>query len=238
MGRWVVLIFKKRKKLLLGSVIVTILCFAALVVWAGSLEPPGPPGSTMRTLDEIYDLLLSIFQQQEAEVNGEGFAAEPRFIGCMEVNDGSFSSGDPNDLADPICGDAQVYDPPWTRVIAGTQTVEQLYDFVSGVPTGISRYEPLVVTKNINRGSVFLFQDLVQGVNITDVTIHWYRDDGMGTHEHYATVALDSARVVDLRQQQIPTGSGDFLHVEDVSFLYQQITWTFEIGGVTHAATP
>lgn len=237
MGRWIVLIFKTKKKLLRGSVIVTILCFAVLVVWAGSLEPPGPPGSTMRTLDEIYDLLLSIFQQQEAEVSGEGLAAEPRFIGCMDVNDGSYSSEDPNDLADPICGDALVYDPPWTRVIAGTQGVEQLYEVSSGFPTGL-RYAPLVVTKNINRGSVLLFQDLVQGVNITDVTIHWYRDDGMGTHEHYATVVLNGAKVVDFRQQQIPTGSGGFLHVEDVSFLYQLITWTFEFGSATHTAAP
>jgi len=229
--------FKSKKTQLLGSVTV-ILAFAVLVVWGGNLEPPGPPGSTMRTLDEIYDLLSSIFERQEAGVSGEGLAAEPRLIGCMHVNDGEYTSGDPNDLADPICGDVSEYDPPWTRVIAGTQSITQDFDAASGQTAGTFLVEPFVVTKNINRGSVFLFKNMVQNTSIPDVTVEWYRDDGKGTHEHYATVLLSDARILDLRQQQIPTAGGNFLHVEDVAFGYQTITWTYEPGGVTHSWSP
>jgi len=221
---------KGRRTYLLGSAIAVTLAFAAVLVWAGNLEPPGPPGSTMRTLDEIHDLLLSIFERQEAEVGGEGLGAEPRLIGCMNVDDGLDTAGDPNDAADPICGNLKVYEFPWTRVVAGAQSMSRN---IRG-STSVELFKPLVVTKNVDRGSVLRFKNLVEGATLTEVTIDWYRVDGKALPERYATISLDNAFVIDQRQRLIPTAGGDFLHVEDVQFGYGQITWIYQANGATH----
>jgi hypothetical protein len=47
------------------SILIVISVFAVLLnlpffTWAGNLEPSGPPGSTMHTLDDIYNKLITI----------------------------------------------------------------------------------------------------------------------------------------------------------------------------------
>ena len=56
---------KKKSVVALASCMIfsTMMVFMAGLICAGNLEPPGPPGPTMHTLDEIYDKLEVIDSQ-------------------------------------------------------------------------------------------------------------------------------------------------------------------------------
>lgn len=85
---------KTAKRAITGSM-ATAIVLAAVSAWAGDLTPPGAPGSTMHTLEEIYQELLSTKQQVadlESRLNAEG-----KYVtsgGMVLITAGSFSMGD------------------------------------------------------------------------------------------------------------------------------------------------
>ncbi|HEX6550993.1 MAG TPA: Hcp family type VI secretion system effector [Gammaproteobacteria bacterium] len=103
----------------------------------------------------------------------------------------------------------------------------------SGQPTGTRVHHPMKVTKIFDKSSPLLYQALVTGERL-NVTIDWYRTSTEGTHEHYFTMALEDAVIVEMKafmpNCQDPAMS-HFTHLEDVSFTYRKITWTHNVAG-------
>jgi len=202
------------RRILLGFGALAVATFA-LIVYAGNLEPPGPPGSTMRTLQEIYDLLVGIADSQAAAETPEVVGAEPRLIGCMRIDDSGtvLESGDPNDAADPICGTAN-YTPPRARVLGSTFLLER--------PAGAGglSFEPYRITKNVDRLTPLMMVALRDNTSLTEVAIDLYRDNG-GAPLHYLTMKMTAVRVGDVKLSGLVAGS-DFIHVEE-TILYPQV---------------
>lgn len=185
------------------------LALGALFVYGGSLEPPGPPAPTFHTLDEIYDLLAAL------QAGGEGVATETRLKGCMTIDgntQGNIESRDPNDQADASC-------------IGEIRVISADHSFNANM------HNPLVVTKHVDGASPLLYRALVEGEGLTDVDIDWYR----AGEPKYLTIHLDNARVVAITPTVLATPSS-FFHTEDVAFVYQTITWTWNANGSTHSA--
>ena len=58
-----------------------------------------------------------------------------------------------------------------------------------------------------------------------------------GTEEHFYTVVLGEGYVSSVRQLSEDVtiaGENDGPELEEVSFVFQDITWTYEDGGATH----
>jgi type VI secretion system secreted protein Hcp len=105
----------------------------------------------------------------------------------------------------------------------------------TGLPTGKRKHSALTVTKVYDKSSPKLYQALCTGEQMRDVTLKFYRIDPAGTEQHYFTVKLDTAIVVSMRPwiaNCLDPAKESFTHMEDVSFTYRKVIWTWVPDGV------
>lgn len=93
----------------------------------------------------------------------------------------------------------------------------------AGQPTGSKVHGQLSISKYFDKCGPLLYQALITGENLI-VEIKFYRTTMDGTNEHYFTIKLDDAMIVNIRSQ-----SAIGQHAEEVSFVYETITWTHEV---------
>jgi type VI secretion system secreted protein Hcp len=106
----------------------------------------------------------------------------------------------------------------------------------TGLPTGKRVHNPYTVTKQIDEASPKLFQALCQGEQFSDVTINWYRTTKDGKEEKYFTTKMEKAIIVSIRTwmpEVLDPTQSQLGHMEDVSFTYEKITWTWEPKGIS-----
>lgn len=135
-----------------------------------------------------------------------------------------------------------------SRRVGREDTVELIsYEQVISMPrneedgrvSGHSRHDPHVVIKEIDRSSVLLQKALVSAEQLT-VTLQFYRHkpDGAGGEEHYYTVVLEEATVVDYKIRLLPTydaAAAKYAALETVGFSFTKITATFETFGIEYS---
>jgi len=105
----------------------------------------------------------------------------------------------------------------------------------SGQPTGQRVHKAITITKVFDKASPKLYQALVTGERMTDVTFKYFRISPAGAMEHYFTVKLDTAIIVSVRSwipNCLDPAKETFTHMEDISFTYTKIGWTWEIDGI------
>ncbi len=106
----------------------------------------------------------------------------------------------------------------------------------SGQPTGQRVHQPLVITKIFDKSSPLLFQALTSGERLPECELKWFRTSSTGQQEHYFTIKLEDAILVDIKSHmpncQDPS-QAHFTHLEDVSFTYRKITWTHEVSNTS-----
>lgn len=107
-------------------------------------------------------------------------------------------------------------------------------DPLSGQPSGQRVHSPLVVTKLFDQSSPLLYQALVTGETLTSVELKFWRISYEGTPEHYITLALEDAVLVDIQAGASMEGgelTSQVAPTEELSFAYRKIEWTHEISG-------
>ncbi|NUU02271.1 Hcp family type VI secretion system effector [Herbaspirillum robiniae] len=105
----------------------------------------------------------------------------------------------------------------------------------NGLPTGKRVHCPMTLTKEIDKSSPKLFQALTSGEQMKDVTLEYYRISPKGTEEKYYTVKLSNAIVTNMRAWTpncLTAENKQMGHMEDISFTYEKITWTFDPDGI------
>lgn len=105
----------------------------------------------------------------------------------------------------------------------------------TGLPTGKRIHRPMTVTKEIDKSSPKLFQALTSGEQLKTVSLEYYRISPKGTEEKYYTVNLSNAIMTNIRSWTpncLTPSNQQIGHMEDVSFTYEKISWTFEPDGI------
>ena len=113
----------------------------------------------------------------------------------------------------------------------------------SGQATGRRTHEGISIRKPIDRSSPLLAKALCNNEAI-EATFKFFRPNpsGDGTTEHYFTVEIENGRVTRIHLVS-PDGyanPGDPPFVaafEDVQFIYNEITWRYEVTGAEHSDT-
>ncbi len=106
-------------------------------------------------------------------------------------------------------------------------------DAASGLPTGKRQHKPFVLTKLIDKASPLLFQAFTTNENL-NVSLLFY--SGTDTINYYE-INLEGAQILSIQsfRQMPPDPLGDALPIEEVSFVYQTITWYHKSAGISHS---
>lgn len=101
----------------------------------------------------------------------------------------------------------------------------------SGQPSGQRIHDPLVISKLIDKSSPLLYNALTKGETLTEVELKWYRTSYAGKPEHYFSLILEDAVIVNMdtyMDSEEGQAKTQVAPLEKVSFAYRKITWRHE----------
>jgi type VI secretion system secreted protein Hcp len=131
----------------------------------------------------------------------------------------------------PITGDAK----NGSVIVLGFEhEVVSPRDAASGLPTGRRQHKPVRIVKAIDKATPLLYRAIARNETLPTVVLRFFKTSSQGKVQYY-TVTLTDASVAGIRQWKPNTRdasadrAGD---LEEVSFIYRSITWTFEDGGL------
>jgi type VI secretion system secreted protein Hcp len=105
----------------------------------------------------------------------------------------------------------------------------------TGLPSGKRVHEPFMITKEIDKASPKILQALTSGEQLSEVLLEYYRITSAGKEEKYYTIRLENAIIVSLNRWMpncLDKTKASFGHMEDVSFSYEKVTWSFVPKGI------
>lgn len=121
------------------------------------------------------------------------------------------------------------------EVLSFEQSVTTAREAGSGMATGRRQYQPLMIRKRIDKASPLLMKALTENAN-AEVQFDFYRPNptGDGTEERFYEIGLRNARVASVK---IVMDRDSGMPMEEITFVFQTINWTYTNGGVTHEDT-
>jgi type VI secretion system secreted protein Hcp len=121
-------------------------------------------------------------------------------------------------------------------IIATSHSVSSRRDAASGLPTGKRQHQPFRITKEIDQASPLLMNALVMNENITKWRLDYRQPSKTGAEFQFYSVELVNARVTSIQQEMLNNKYAENMQHkerEHISFVYEEIIWTFQDGGVT-----
>jgi type VI secretion system secreted protein Hcp len=120
-------------------------------------------------------------------------------------------------------------------------TVRTAREAGSGMATGRRSYEPLTIRKRIDKSTPLIYKALVEN-QVVDGIFKFFRPNptGDGTTEQFYTVEIKKGRVASFKAlvpDCIDPASSNDPPLEEISFVFHTISWTYENGGVSHEDT-
>jgi type VI secretion system secreted protein Hcp len=123
-------------------------------------------------------------------------------------------------------------------VVSMQHSVSTPRDAASGLPTGKRQHKPFVITKLIDKASPLLYGIQNNGEVLVNFNMTFWRPTLTSEPENYYTITLTNARIISihqLMQGNQDTETAEPLPVEQVSFTYDTISWTY-MDGTTSTA--
>jgi type VI secretion system secreted protein Hcp len=121
------------------------------------------------------------------------------------------------------------------EVLAFDHQVTLPFEARTGMVAGKRVHYPLVVLKTVDEATPKLYKAITNGEHLK-VEVRWYRPhpDGGAAEQHYFTTKLENAVLTAIKESipNVSESKGTTLgHLEQLSFIYNVITWTFQGGG-------
>jgi len=101
------------------------------------------------------------------------------------------------------------------------------------------KFSPIVIKKRIDKTTPLLIRALFDHQTVDTASFRFFRPSlgGASDVEHFYTVLGEKGYVLNLKQiseDAIVAGEKAPPMMEEISFGFHEITWTYEIGGATH----
>jgi len=108
----------------------------------------------------------------------------------------------------------------------------------TGMATGERSYEPICISKRIDKSSPLIAKALVNN-EVVEGEFKFYRPNplGDGTTEHYYTIEIKEGRVSSVERispDVIDPASANAPATERVGFVFGYVRWTYEPDGIEH----
>ena len=138
-----------------------------------------------------------------------------------------------------IPGSVQVKDRVDTiEVLEFDHKVYLPIDKDDGSITGTRKHGAITFHKAFDKASAELYKKVCTGENIGSIKIDWYEINPKGSEEYYFTHELKNCKISSVRSYmhnvKDPTRE-TFVHQEEVSIRYEEITWAFKEGNIQHS---
>jgi type VI secretion system secreted protein Hcp len=121
-------------------------------------------------------------------------------------------------------------------VHAFSNEIDSPRDPASGLPTGKRMHKPITILKEVDRASPPLWEVLVTNENLTQWELKFWATDATGIEKQTYTIDLTNASIASIREfmpdNAVPAKITLPL-LEELSFTYQKITWTWTDPNVT-----
>ena len=114
--------------------------------------------------------------------------------------------------------------------------IHQPVEPTTGQATGVRVHSPLRIVKVIDKATPGFHKALCTGQNLAEVTLTFYRIDPSTREEaEYYAILMRNARIVDIQPYMpmsfVPANES-YRHMEQVSFVYEEIEWNWKVDGV------
>lgn len=121
------------------------------------------------------------------------------------------------------------------------QAVKTAREAGTGMMTGRRQYDPLRIVKRVDKASPLIKKALTSNEKI-DAVFKFFRPNptGDGTTEQFYSVEIKNGNVASVEDVVNNTLDPQLVNnppLEKVTFVFQDIKWTFMNGGITHEDT-
>ncbi|GLK89283.1 Hcp family type VI secretion system effector [Pseudomonas turukhanskensis] len=124
------------------------------------------------------------------------------------------------------------------EVLALEHSVYIPTDDNTGKLTGARVHTALLIQKEVDASSPYLFKAVTSGQTLKSAEFKWYRIDDAGQEVEYFNTLLENVKVVKVAPKmhdiKDPTKE-KHNHLELVELRYEKITWTYKDGNIIHS---
>lgn len=104
----------------------------------------------------------------------------------------------------------------------------------SGKNTGARQHSPMMIEKEFDAVSPYLYKAVAKGQTLKSAELKWYRINDTGKGEVYFTMLMEGVKNVGVNpgMANIKTDNTGMNHSESVSMMYDRITWHYADGNI------
>lgn len=107
-------------------------------------------------------------------------------------------------------------------------------DNATGKVTGTRMHAPMLIIKEFDYSSPYLYKAVATGQNLQSAEIKWYKINDAGQEVEYFNMLLESVRIVSISPTMAVQGHENENHMETVEMRYEKITWKHCDGNIIY----
>lgn len=107
-------------------------------------------------------------------------------------------------------------------------------DNATGKVTGTRMHSPMLLVKEFDYSSPYLYKAVSTGQNLTSAEIKWYKINNAGQEVEYFNIFLEEVRIVSISPSMASPDNPNENHMETLEFRYEKITWKHCDGNIMH----
>lgn len=110
-------------------------------------------------------------------------------------------------------------------------------DSRNGKITGTRSHSPMMLEKEFDSSSPYLYKAVAKGQTLKSAEIRWYRINDAGQEEAYFIMTIEGVKITGVNPgmpNAKMSGNSQINHMESVSMMYDKITWHYVDGNVQY----
>lgn len=105
-------------------------------------------------------------------------------------------------------------------------------DNATGKVTGTRMHSPMLIVKDFDCSSPYLYKAVATGQKLQSAEIKWYRINDAGMEAEYFNMLLEGVRIVSISPAMATGNNLNENHMETVEMRYEKITWKHNDGNI------
>lgn len=110
-------------------------------------------------------------------------------------------------------------------------------DSSAGKITGTCSHSPMMIEKEFDSSSPYLYKAVATGQTLKSAELRWYRINDAGREEAYFIITIEGVKITGVNPGMPNVkmaGNSQINHMESISLMYEKITWRYVDGNVQY----